>query len=168
VEAASWNDFHEQMSCRNRFAGLSGLIDALSEISIGIFQFGITLTPGMYIKSIIALFMGLVFQLSQVQSSSMATGSAKSCGVGAQAMSCCEGLQSCPCLDEGGSNQTPALMIPAAVDLKPAISQAPEQNRPAALFPPPTDAVVATASWTEFRAGYSGVPLSVAFCRFVI
>jgi hypothetical protein len=123
---------------------------------------------GMHIKSIIALFMGLVIQLSQVQASCMASGSAKSCGTETQAMSCCDGLESCPCADEGDSNQTPTPLTPAAVDLKPLISPAPERISPAALFPPRTDAVVPTASWVELRSGFSGVPLSVAFCRFVI
>ena len=59
---------------------------------------GISLTSEMHIRSVIALFMGLVIQLSQVQASCMAFDSAKSCGVEAQAMSCCDGLQSCPCV----------------------------------------------------------------------
>lgn len=139
-----------------------------SRIELGIFPGGITLTPVMHIRSIIALLMGLVIQLSQVHASCMASDSAKSCGMGGQAMSCCDGLQSCPCVGEGDSKQAPAPLVPAAVDLKPLISPAPERISPAEFFPPSTDAAVPAASWPELQGGFSGVPLSVVFCRFVI
>lgn len=120
----------------------------------------------MNLKSIIALFMGLVIQFSQVQAS-LAAGTAKSCGRG-ESMSCCDGLKSCPCASEGDSDQKPAPLAPVAVDLKWLVSKPAEPQTLEALISPPSDAVVPAATGPEFAGGYAGVPLSVAFCRFVI
>lgn len=121
----------------------------------------------MIIRSIIALFMGLVIQLSQVQSH-LAASPAETCVISGQSACCCGELQSCPCVSESAPAQKPAPLIPAAVDLKQLISKAPEPNSPVVLISPPTNVVRHTAPLIERRSGYAGVPLSVAFCRFTI
>jgi hypothetical protein len=121
----------------------------------------------MNVRSIIALFMGLVIHLSQVQLS-LAADAAKSCGDHGLAMTCCDGLQSCPCASEGNPDQKPSPMAPAVVDLKVLVSKVAE---PVKLEPPvchSADIVVSTTSPADFISAYAGVPLSVAFCRFVI
>ncbi|MBK1817385.1 hypothetical protein JIN84_17325 [Luteolibacter yonseiensis] len=121
----------------------------------------------MAIKSIIALFLGLVIQLSQVQLGPAAE-PVKSCDNG-QFMSCCDGLQSCPCAKESDPDQKPSPLIPAGVDLKWLVSKVSE---PASLDSPTNPQsetlVVFAASQTDTRCAFEGVPLSVAFCRFVI
>jgi hypothetical protein len=121
----------------------------------------------MGMKSIIALLLGLVIQLSQVPAC-MADLPLIPCATSALPMDCCEGLKACPCAKENDRNQKPSPLTPAAADLKLLISKAPESIRLATLFSPPADAVLVTASSLENRSGYEGVPLSVAFCMFVI
>ena len=121
----------------------------------------------MNLKALIALLMGLVIQLSQVQTCLAAT-STGAVGAEAHSMCCCEGLQSCPCASDRSPDQQPAPLIPAAADLKLLISKTPESSSldaPISIHPV---AVVATASRAEARSAYAGVPLAVAFCRFVI
>ncbi len=126
-----------------------------------------TLTIAMNLKAIIALLMGLVIQLSQVQSCSAAIPAGPS-GVKASPMCCCAGLQSCPCASDRSGDEKPAPLIPAAVDLKWPISKATGASSLDAPVSPRTATVVATASRAEARRAYPGVPLAVAFCRFVI
>lgn len=121
----------------------------------------------MVIRSIIALFMGLVIQLSQVQPC-WASAPTKSCAENSETACCCGGYQSCPCASESDSDQKPAPSIPAAPDLKPLISKAPETHIPEASATPPAAAEVPAALLIESINGYAGVPLSVAFCSFVI
>jgi hypothetical protein len=137
-------------------------------IKLGILPSRITLPTGMNLKAVIALLMGLVIQLSQAHVSWMTQDSPKSCGSSVHPMSCCEGLKSCPCVDEGDSNQKPAPLVPATIELKTLVSQVAGAVDPVALFSPPENAAVPAASFVEFRSGYAGVPLSVAFCSFVI
>ena len=121
----------------------------------------------MDFRSIIALFMGLVIQLSQVQVRG-ATEPAKSCATSGDRMSCCEGLKSCPCAKKSDPVEKPSPLVPSAVDLKLFVSKA---SGPGSLdvihFPQSVRVSVNAARW-ESNAGYAGVPLSVAFCRFVI
>ncbi len=121
----------------------------------------------MVIKSVIALLLGLVIQLSQVPSC-LAGETAKPCATSAQRMDCCKDMKSCPCVKGSNQKQKPTPLIPESVDLKFLFSKAPETPRLDALIVPPADTVLATASALEIRNGYSGVPLSVAFCCFVI
>ena len=133
----------------------------------GITFSNIALIPAMNFKAIIALLMGLVIQLSQVQTCLAAT-SIGAVGAEAHSMCCCEGLLSCPCASDRSPDQKPAPLIPAAADLKLLISKTPESSSldaPISIHPA---AVVATASRAEARSAYAGVPLAVAFCRFVI
>jgi hypothetical protein len=59
-------------------------------------------------------------------------------------------------------------LIPAAVDLKWLLPKAAETNILAAPVSPRKETGIATASPAEARWAYAGVPLSVAFCCFVI
>jgi hypothetical protein len=121
----------------------------------------------MGIRSIIALFMGLVIQLSQVQTS-VAAEPTKSCGTSAHRTDCCEGLKSCPCATKSDSKEKPAPLVPAAVDLKLFVSKASGPGSYEAFHFPPTDSVFFNTTRLDSRSGYAGVPLSVAFCSFVI
>lgn len=121
----------------------------------------------MSFKSIVALFMGLVIQLSQAQSCVVAV-SVSPTGALARPTCCCEGLQSCPCASDRGPEQKSAPLVPATVDLKCLVPQATGTNNHTAPLCPPTGAGVITAATREARWAYAGVPLSVAFCRFVI
>ncbi len=121
----------------------------------------------MNIKSIIALFMGLVIQFSQAQPC-LTAAPAKSCVENESSSCCCGDFQSCPCVSESPPDQKPAPLIPGAVDLKPLISKAPEPCGSETLASPPPTAALPAATLLERRSGYTGVPLSVAFCRFII
>lgn len=121
----------------------------------------------MAIKSIIALFLGLVIQLSQVQLGSGAE-PVKLCGALADSQCCCAGLQSCPCAKDGNSHQKPAPLIPAAPELKPLISKAPATINFDAMTPRQAEEVVFSVSQTDPAMGFPGVPFSVAFCLFLI
>ena len=117
-------------------------------------------------RSIIALLMGLVIQLSQVQLS-VAADTAESCHREGGA-SCCDDRQSCPCVEEGDPGQKPAPSVPAGQDLKWLISRTTESNKLEIFTSPSADAGVFSAFCLDLKNGYLGVPLSVAFCRFVI
>lgn len=134
---------------------------------VGISRSEVTLTTAMEIRSIIALFMGLVIQLSQLQISAAAD-STKSCASAGHRMACCEGLESCPCAKKSDPVEKPAPLVPAAVDLKLFVSKASGPDCFHAIRFPQTVRVFAGTSRPESKTGYAGVPLSVAFCRFVI
>lgn len=121
----------------------------------------------MNVKAIIALLMGLVIQLSQVQSCVAAIPAGPS-EAEAHSMCCCDGLKSCPCASDRSGNEQPAPLIPATVDLKLLVAKAAGTNSFDVPVSPRSATVVATASHPEARSAYAGVPLSVAFCRFVI
>ena len=134
--------------------------------------FGITFTnialiPAMNFEAIIALLMGLVIQWSQVQAFPAATAAA-SAGAKVRSMCCCEGLQSCPCASDRSPDQKPAPLSPATADVKLPISKATESSSLDAPISSQSAAGVATVSRAEARSAYAGVPLAVAFCRFVI
>lgn len=138
-----------------------------SGINLGISHQRITLTSVMDVRSIIALFMGLVLQLSQVQTC-LATEAAKPCATQARLMSCCEGLKTCPCAKKSRENQKPTPLLPASGELKLLLSKAPEPSRLGAFVSPPAAAKAVVATPALGWSAYAGVPLSVAFCRFVI
>lgn len=121
----------------------------------------------MGLKPIIALFLGLLIQLSQVQ---LCPGdvAAPPCATAPESMACCEGLKSCHCAKDNDSDQKPAPLAVVAVDLKLLLSRAPETPCFAAFIYSPDDSVLGAASGSRVCGGYAGVPLSVAFCCFVI
>ena len=121
----------------------------------------------MGLKPIIALFLGLLIQWSQVQVCSVDV-AAPPCATAPDSMACCNGLKSCHCAKDSDSDQKPAPLVAAAVDLKLLLSKAPETPCLAVLVFPPNDSVLGAASVSRVCGGYAGVPPSVAFCCFVI
>ncbi len=119
------------------------------------------------LRSVIALFLGLVIQLSQVPSC-LAREATPPCATQAHAMACCEDMKSCPCVKEGEPAGKPAPLVPAAVDLKWFGAKASEPVRVEPLISPPGDAVPAAVVAPENHGGFYGVPLSVAFCSYLI
>jgi hypothetical protein len=120
----------------------------------------------MDMRPVIALFMGLIIQLSQVQLAA-ATDTAEPCHREGSA-SCCADRQSCPCAEESDRDQKPAPSVPAGHDSKWIISRTTDPNKLEAFVSPPADTGVLSSFCLEPKSGYQGVPLSVAFCRFVI
>jgi len=121
----------------------------------------------MNVRSIIALFLGLLMQFSQVPSRAVDQ-PIQSCATQGEFMACCAGLEACPCAKESDQNQKPAPAIPAGVDLKMVIAKYSGTHGADALVLRPLETALITDSQTESRSGYAGVPLSVAFCTFVI
>lgn len=121
----------------------------------------------MDMKSIIALFMGLVIQLSQAQLSVVAD-SSRSCGTSGHAMSCCEGQKSCPCAKKSEPKERPAPLAPLSGNLKLFVSIASGLGCFESIHFSPIEAVFSSTPRLDSKSGYAGVPLSVAFCSFVI
>ncbi len=121
----------------------------------------------MKIKFTITLILGLVFQLAQVMPG-MAAVQAASQAV--SACSCCEGLPSCPCADEGepDPNPTPTPFQSGTVIKVPAMKATDPRVSMESSFKAPPRMVRAVPVPMEPVAGYQGIRLSVAFCRFVI
>lgn len=131
------------------------------------YESSINLNLFMGIRTIIAIFMGLVLQISQVQSC-LGAEILNSSGKNSCKMSCCEAIQSCPCAKECDSNQTPVPAIPVSVDLKSHLTKSPDPSR-IPHFTVPSVHTVALRCATNFTLTiYAGVPLSVAICRFII
>ena len=122
---------------------------------------------GMGLLFYTALFMGLVLQISQVQSclgAEILNSSVKnSCK-----MSCCEATQACPCAKECDSNQTPVPAIPVSVDLKSHFTKSPDPSHITHFTVPSVHTVVLRCPASFNLTLYAGVPLSVAICRFII
>jgi hypothetical protein len=118
----------------------------------------------MTLRAMVRLIMGLTIQFALMQpmwSANPVSHCAES--------SCCEGLPACPCASNDDPDQKPAPLAPAPVDLKLSAPKARELDLTALLILWETSqAVVATASIPESHGGFAGVPLSVAFCTFVI
>ena len=121
------------------------------------------------LKSIVGLFLGLVIQLSQVQPCSAADFKQPCPTVKAHSHSCCEGKTACPCASKSEQAPTPIPIAPASVDLKLNAPKLRELDFLTLFFLPEfSEAVPATASVSQSHNGFTGVPLSVAFCTFVI
>lgn len=80
----------------------------------------------------------------------------------------CECFKQCPCAEKSDPGQPPAPLAPVSSDLKLLVIQ--PEAVPAAWTPPvpPVESAVCPAKFSEHWVGYKGVPLAVAFCRFVI
>ncbi len=121
------------------------------------------------LKSIVGLFLGLVIQLSQVQPCQAAESKHSCPPASAHSRSCCEGKAACPCVSKGEQVPTPNPIAPPTVDLKLAAPKLREIDIFALFYLLEfSEAVPATASASESHSGFTGVPLSVAFCTFVI
>jgi hypothetical protein len=119
----------------------------------------------MNLKSIIALFLGLVIQFSQVLAMSTSDFSSP-CGEGG-AMSCCDRQESCPCVSSGNPDQTPPPLAPAAVEMKWFVAKRVDPE-PSVVRSVVSGETLVTALWAELKCAYAGVPLCVAFCRLII
>jgi hypothetical protein len=120
------------------------------------------------IRVVIALCLGLLFQLFLLGGARPLQESSEFCCGDSQSMDCCADLDFCPCLEEGDSKQTPTPLIPAGLDLKLGLAQAPGENCPVAMIQSAGDVVIPSKFCLGARHGFLGVPVSVAFCRFVI
>jgi hypothetical protein len=121
----------------------------------------------MNLKPIAALFMGLVIQFAQMQSC-VAASSANPCEGKTPSACCCDGLKSCPCASDSNPDQSPSPLAPAVGDLKFLVSKTPGTNSSNEPISPRTEDMVSSAPLSEAWKFYPGVPLSVAFCTFVI
>ncbi len=128
-----------------------------------------TLISVPLLKFIFGLFLGLVIQFSQVQPC-MGADSGQSCPtVAARVHACCEGKASCPCANNSQQTPTPVPAIPLSVDLKLNAPKARELDFLTLFFLPDfSDAMPGIVRFPESTIGFSGVPLAVAFCSFVI
>lgn len=121
----------------------------------------------MGMKSIIAMFLGLVIQFSQAQSC-LSVGVVNAVTSQAHSTCCCAEEISCPCAKQGDSSEKPSPLTSATVELKWLVSKSSDPYDLAALIIPPSDLVLVTISTGKVHSGFVGVPLSVAFCSFVI
>lgn len=118
-------------------------------------------------RSIVALFLGLVIQFSQVPTRA-ADQPANPCATQSIAMACCAGLEACPCVDDSAPGEKPAPAIPAGVNLKYSLATSSEDGNMEATPSSLLASISVLESQTDIRSGYQGVPLNVAFCSFVI
>ncbi len=118
-------------------------------------------------RSIVALFMGLVIQLSQVQTS-IGAEPLKTCATPVHHMDCCEPLTVCPCAKNTEQKEKPAPLTPAVVDLKLLVSKPTATGSFEAFYFPLPEVSSRNTTRLDTCGGYSGVPLAVAFCSFVI
>jgi len=124
--------------------------------------------PAVAFKSIIAVFLGLVIQLAQLQGGAAAIRLAASCDPDSRPMSCCTG--ECPCIKESKPVQKPAPLAPANGELKVVLAKAPDTSGVDNLLLPPDDAPPRGPCLGQVLVTglYAGVPPQVAFCSFVI
>lgn len=120
-------------------------------------------------RSIVALFMGLVIQWSQI-GAHFGDCTATTCATSAAPMACCENESSCPCAGDSTPNKSPTPLDVVGVDLKLLLAKAPEA---APRLSPTQTAEKRVASLTavssrDAHAGFAEVPLAVAFCSFLI
>lgn len=122
----------------------------------------------MGIRQIIALFMGLVFQVSHGQQWMVAE-SVIGCGAAhSESMSCCKGLEQCPCISKSDGEPQREPLTSDIQQLKVVLSSATEKN-PTELFRfSADDRSASPRSHARLWSGYGGVPLNVAYCKFVI
>ncbi|MCX8496093.1 MAG: hypothetical protein ORN51_07925 [Akkermansiaceae bacterium] len=121
----------------------------------------------MSLKAFLALLAGLVIQLSQVPPCLAAT-AAEPCAGHRQAMSCCKDLKSCPCEAKNEQAPKPAPLVPESVGFKGWVAPVPMPHEQGFTASVHAQVALFFATQTEPHAGFIGVPLSVAFCRFVI
>ena len=120
-------------------------------------------------KAAIALIFGLIFQLAQVLPGLAAVMADDRIPV--VCCECCAGLDSCPCAEEGEPAPPPLPLAPdSSQNLKVPLAKTTGTHVSLETFSgqqgiaPSVISTSVTGPWT----GYTGVPLSVAFCSFVI
>lgn len=122
----------------------------------------------MTVKATTAFLLALVFQLAQLQGmANLLQGCVMTTAAHCE---CCAGPDSCPCAKSDESAPKPAPLLPAsASDLKSPLAKSGKtrvsvetRNIPAA--PAALEGCPVERPWV----GYTGVPLAVAFCSFII
>ena len=124
--------------------------------------------PEMNVRAITALIMGLLLQWSMM-GALPAANPAGSCGAEAASMSCCAPDKPCPCLknqENPGKRQDP--LAPKAPDLKSVFTLTSSTDDGVSALAAPTPSRSTPHARAGSTAGFPGVPLSVAFCSFVI
>lgn len=123
----------------------------------------------MDFKTVIALILGLVFQLAQVLPAASVTAP---CSAQAGACECCPEPGSCDCAESGEpGDHTPLPAVPdTGGTLKTTALKSPETR--ISIESARQIGASAAAATVPVRAGpllgYTGVRLSVAFCRIVM
>jgi hypothetical protein len=127
----------------------------------------ITLTHDMNLKAVITLILGLVFQFAQVLPGAVV---ASPCATPEVSCSCCEGPDSCPCADNGESEQKPAPLTSDSGSILKLSAAKTGDTRVSieSLFGNHPSTTMVASPVTGPSNGYAGVSLSVAFCSFVI
>jgi hypothetical protein len=115
---------------------------------------------------IFGIFLGLVIQVSQVIP--LAATPLPVCGV--ESTSCCDGAESCPCLNPCDDGPSPAPIAPAPTTSAKQVlcKNSPALDPPSLRAPPGVNPNAGFSTALEGYRGFKGVTLSVAFCRFVI
>lgn len=122
----------------------------------------------MNIRATFALIMGLLLQWSMVQAFPDAT-PAEHCATASAPMACCASKQVCPCVvDKGESGEKPAPLAPASPVLKLVFVGVPSTDNSVEIAAISVAVHGSPYARADSVAGYPGVPLSVAFCSFVI
>jgi len=121
----------------------------------------------MNAKVIIALILGLVFQLAQVLPGAVV---ASSCPSHTESCGCCKSGKSCQCAENSDSNQKPN---PAPIETAAGLKLPHARISETGIMPVTAAGIESVSRTTTFfhtgpPSGFPGVRLSVAFCTFVI
>ncbi|MBK1882782.1 hypothetical protein JIN85_10170 [Luteolibacter pohnpeiensis] len=122
----------------------------------------------MAIKSIVALFLGLLLQLSQVQAGLACLTTDDCAPMKSHTMSCCADQASCPCASNSEDEPKPAPIAPATAQLKLEFPAPVELDHEPGMLIASGLPVAPPSVPADLNVGYEGVPLSVAFCSYVI
>lgn len=121
-------------------------------------------------KAVIGLFLALVLQLAQAQTW-LATLSDADCERVAKppACDCCVGEDKCPCLAQAPQQENRLPLAPPAAELKIQIAAPVDADVTLVITrSPDSGRMLEHAVSREVVSGYAGVPLAVAYCRYLI
>ena len=124
-------------------------------------------TKVMSTRSIIALLLGLVMQLSHTPSCG-ASELNPDCPPVIGKMDCCKGQDTCPCAKKSEPPQKQSPAIPASNEAKWIISKIPNTDFQRVSLGSKATSLLISINRDLVVSGYQGVSLSVAFCRYVI
>lgn len=116
----------------------------------------------------VGLLLALAIQLVQMQPA-LASVEDSTCATDGHHACCCTGADHCPCVKSAPERESKAPQSQVSADLK-AQDLAKPSSTTAVLEPAFTSGTRPLVTWATDRLpiGFEGVPLSVAFCRFVI